>query len=59
MAVKAWSDRKKADSMLTRIPMGRFVEPEEVADVILYLLSPRASMVTGSSLPIDGGFRAR
>jgi NAD(P)-dependent dehydrogenase (short-subunit alcohol dehydrogenase family) len=59
MAVKAWSDKKKADSMLTRIPMGRFVEPEEVADVILYLLSSRASMVTGSSLPIDGGFRGR
>ncbi len=59
MAIKAWSDPEKANSMLVRIPLGRFVEPEEVADAILYLLSPRASMVTGSSLPIDGGFRAR
>jgi NAD(P)-dependent dehydrogenase (short-subunit alcohol dehydrogenase family) len=45
--------------MLVRIPIGRFVEPEEVADTILYLLSPRASMVTGSSITVDGGFRAR
>lgn len=59
MAIKAWSDPAKAGSMLARIPLGRFVEPEEVADVILYLLSPRASMVSGSSITVDGGFRAR
>jgi NAD(P)-dependent dehydrogenase (short-subunit alcohol dehydrogenase family) len=59
MAIKAWSDPVKAQSMLARIPIGRFVEPEEVADTILYLLSPRASMVTGSSITVDGGFRAR
>ena len=59
MAIKAWSDPEKAQSMLSRIPIGRFVEPEEVADTILYLLSSRASMVTGSSITVDGGFRAR
>jgi NAD(P)-dependent dehydrogenase (short-subunit alcohol dehydrogenase family) len=59
MAIKAWSDPAKAQSMLARIPLGRFVEPEEVADVILYLLSSRASMVSGSSITVDGGFRAR
>jgi NAD(P)-dependent dehydrogenase (short-subunit alcohol dehydrogenase family) len=59
MAIKAWSDPAKAQSMLSRIPLGRFVEPEEVADVILYLLSSRASMVSGSSITVDGGFRAR
>lgn len=59
MAIKAWSDPVKSKSMLDRIPIGRFVEPEEVADTILYLLSPRASMITGSSITVDGGFRAR
>lgn len=59
MAVKAWSDEEKANAMLSRIPMGRFVEPEEVADVVVYLLGPHASMVTGSSILVDGGFRAR
>jgi NAD(P)-dependent dehydrogenase (short-subunit alcohol dehydrogenase family) len=59
MAVKAWSDEAKAASMLSRIPLGRFVEPEEVAHVILFLLSDRASMVHGQEILVDGGFRAR
>jgi NAD(P)-dependent dehydrogenase (short-subunit alcohol dehydrogenase family) len=59
MAVKAWSDEAKAASMLNRIPMGRFVEPEEVATVILFLLSDLAAMVHGSEIMVDGGFRAR
>ena len=59
MAVKAWSDQTKAAAMLSRIPLGRFVAPEEVANVILFLLSDRASMMTGQSTPVDGGFGAR
>jgi L-xylulose reductase len=56
MAVKAWSDPAKSDPMLKRIPLGRFVEPPEVASVIAYLLSDDAAMVNGVDLPIDGGF---
>ena len=37
-----------AFGMFSRIPLGRFVEPGEVADVILFLLSDRSSMVSGS-----------
>lgn len=59
MAAKAWSDPAKADGVLSRIPLHRFAEPEEVADVILYLLSDRAAMVNGVSLLVDGGFRAK
>jgi L-xylulose reductase len=59
MALKAWSDEAKAASMLSRIPLGRFVEPEEVASVILFLLSNKAAMVSGSQILVDGGFRAR
>jgi L-xylulose reductase len=58
MAVKAWSDPVKAGPMQQRIPMGRFVQPEEVAEVILFLLSDAAAMVHGTSLPVDGGFQA-
>jgi NAD(P)-dependent dehydrogenase (short-subunit alcohol dehydrogenase family) len=59
MAVKAWSDEAKSASMLNRIPMGRFVEPDEVASVILFLLSDAAAMVTGQAIRVEGGCRAR
>ena len=56
MAEKAWSDPVKAGPMLARIPMGRFVQPEEVAAATAYLLSDEAGMVNGIDLPVDGGF---
>jgi 3-oxoacyl-[acyl-carrier protein] reductase len=37
------------------IPMQRFGEPEEVADIIAFLASPKASYITGSVLSINGG----
>jgi len=55
MAEKAWSDPVKAGPMLARIPMGRFAQPEEVAEAIAFLLSDKASMVNGAMLPVDGG----
>jgi NAD(P)-dependent dehydrogenase (short-subunit alcohol dehydrogenase family) len=41
-----------------RIPLGRYVTEEEVAEGALFLVSDKASGVTGVSLPIDGGFLA-
>jgi NAD(P)-dependent dehydrogenase (short-subunit alcohol dehydrogenase family) len=41
-----------------RIPMGRFGEPEEVANVALFLASDDASYVTGHTLAVDGGYLA-
>jgi 2-deoxy-D-gluconate 3-dehydrogenase len=40
-------------------PLRRLAEPEEVAAAILYLASPAAAMVTGHTLPVDGGFLAQ
>ena len=42
--------------MLGRIPVGRFAEPVDVAEVILFLLSDEAAMVNGISMPVDGGY---
>ena len=45
--------------MVSRIPMGRFGRPEEVANGALYLASDESSYVTGSELVIDGGWTAQ
>ena len=39
-------------------PIGRFGKPEDVANACLYLASDESSFVTGTILPVDGGFTA-
>lgn len=55
MGKMAWSDPVKADPMLARIPIGRFVEMSEVVDSIMFLLSDKATMIHGVTLPVEGG----
>lgn len=41
------------------MPMARLAEPEDVAAAVLFLASPLAGMITGHTLPVDGGFLAQ
>ena len=58
LAALAWDDPVKSGPMMSRTPRGKFGTPEEVAEVILFLLSDAAVMVNGITMPIDGGFMA-
>lgn len=55
MASRVWSDPARSTPLLDRIPLGRFAEPHEVADVVLYLLGDGAAMINGVCLRVDGG----
>ncbi|XP_038590904.1 L-xylulose reductase isoform X1 [Micropterus salmoides] len=53
-----WSDPIKAKTMISRIPLGRFAEVDDVVNSILFLLSDKSSMTNGVTLAVDGGFLA-
>jgi 3-oxoacyl-[acyl-carrier protein] reductase len=44
------------DKSVQDIPTGRFGDPRELADVVTFLASDRASYLTGTSIQIDGGY---
>jgi len=45
--------------MLDMTPLRKLAEPSDVADAIVFLASDRAAMITGHTLPVDGGFLAQ
>ena len=53
------SDEVVRQRMISRIPLGRYGESEDVAYGVLYLASDESSFVTGSELVIDGGWTAQ
>ncbi|WP_082753613.1 SDR family NAD(P)-dependent oxidoreductase [Mycobacterium sp. NAZ190054] len=48
-----WGDIN--DELGRALPLGRVAEPQEIAHAVLFLASPRASFVTGTTLHVDGG----
>lgn len=50
-----WQTPQIAEPMLSRLPLGRFGEPDDVAGLALYLVSPAADYITGAVFVVDGG----
>jgi NAD(P)-dependent dehydrogenase (short-subunit alcohol dehydrogenase family) len=48
----------RGQSIITHTPMARFGEPADLLGTVLWLLSPASAFVTGTVVPIDGGFSA-
>jgi len=48
-------DPEQFAQIKTRVPLGRWAEPDEMASVMQFLLSPASSFVNGVSIPVDGG----
>lgn len=59
MTVASRADPARLAEMVGAIPMGRYGEPEEIAEVAVFLASARASFVTGQLWCADGGYVAR
>jgi NAD(P)-dependent dehydrogenase (short-subunit alcohol dehydrogenase family) len=45
-------------ALLAQVPLGRFGRPEEIADLLVYLVSDESQFVTGAEFVIDGGLTA-
>ncbi|MCL1920555.1 MAG: SDR family oxidoreductase [Kiritimatiellaeota bacterium] len=57
MVAKLWEERK--EQYLSRIPLYRIAQPEEIANVIVFLASDAASYMTGTTLDLTGGLMMR
>ena len=53
------ADPARAEAMCARTPLGRLGQPEDIANACLFLLSDKASFITGIDLVVDGRLLAK
>ena len=58
-AIDLWGDESRYEELRAKYPAGRPATPDEVADLIVFLSSPRAAYITGTIVTIDGGIASR
>jgi 2-deoxy-D-gluconate 3-dehydrogenase len=58
MGQQVWGEPSKGDPMKARIPARRFGEPQEVADLVLFLASNASDFICGQVIRLDGGLSA-
>jgi 2-deoxy-D-gluconate 3-dehydrogenase len=53
-----FSNQDFLNSVLSRTPNGKLATPESIADAVVFLASAQADLITGVTLPVDGGWTA-
>ncbi len=54
-----FEDQEFYNGVVSRIPLGRIGNPEDVVGAVVFLASPAADLVTGHTLLVDGGWTAQ
>lgn len=52
------TQEERSEQVIARTPLGRFGEPDDIAEMVVWLCSDRASYVTGAAYAVDGGWTA-
>jgi NAD(P)-dependent dehydrogenase (short-subunit alcohol dehydrogenase family) len=56
---RMFADESFRESVLSKIPVGRLGQPEDIAPAVVFLCSDAAALITGSSVKVDGGWTAQ
>jgi NAD(P)-dependent dehydrogenase (short-subunit alcohol dehydrogenase family) len=54
-----WYNEEREAELIRRHPIGRLGNPEEIAEIVVWLCSDAASFVTGHTMTVDGGYVAQ
>jgi NAD(P)-dependent dehydrogenase (short-subunit alcohol dehydrogenase family) len=50
--------RRRGEEILAKVPFNRMGKPEEIAEMVVWLCSDRASYISGAAYNVDGGYMA-